>query len=73
MSFNLFILFLAALGLHCCVKAHSNCNEQGLFSGCGVQAPHCGGFSCGAQALGTLASIAQHVDSFVVVHGLSLP
>ena len=30
--FNLFILFLflAALGLHCCTRAFSSCNEQGL-------------------------------------------
>ena len=26
----LFILFLAALGLRCCVWAFSSCNEQGL-------------------------------------------
>ena len=28
--FNLFILFLAALGLHCCAQAFSSCSEQGL-------------------------------------------
>ena len=27
---NLFILFLAALGLHCCVQAFSSCCERGL-------------------------------------------
>ena len=27
---NLFILFLAALGLHCCVWAFSSCGEWGL-------------------------------------------
>ena len=26
----LFNLFLAALGLHCCVQAFSSCGEQGL-------------------------------------------
>ena len=26
----LFILFLAMLGLHCCVRAFSSCGEQGL-------------------------------------------
>ena len=37
-------LFLAALGLHCCMQA---------FSSCGAQVSHCSGFSCfGAQALG---------------------
>ena len=29
--FNLF-LFLAALGLHCCVRAFSSCGERGLLS-----------------------------------------
>ena len=37
------ILFLAGLGLHCCVQA---------FSGCGAQASHCSGLSyCRAWAL----------------------
>ena len=27
---NLFILFLAALGLRCCVRAFSSCGERGL-------------------------------------------
>ena len=27
---NLFIYFLAALGLRCCVRAFSSCREQGL-------------------------------------------
>ena len=27
---NLFILFLAALGLHCCTQALSSCGEPGL-------------------------------------------
>ena len=27
--FFFFILFLAALGLHCCVRAFSSCGEQG--------------------------------------------
>ena len=30
----------------------SGCSKQGLLSGCGVQASHCSGFSCGARALG---------------------
>ena len=42
-------LFLAAPGLCCCAQA---------FSSCGTQPSHCGGFSCcGAQALGTWASV----------------
>ena len=28
--FILFILFLAALGLRCCVRAFSSCSERGL-------------------------------------------
>ena len=28
--FNLFILFLAALGLCCCARTFSSCGEQGL-------------------------------------------
>ena len=44
---NLFIFFLAVLGLHCCSWA---------FSRCSAQASHCHGFSCcRAQALGTWA------------------
>ena len=27
---NLFILFLAELGLHCCARAFSSCGERGL-------------------------------------------
>ena len=57
-------LFLSALGLLCCARAFSSCGERGLL-GYGAQASHCRGFSpCGAQALGTRASV-------VVAHGLS--
>ena len=55
---NLFylFLFLAVLGLRCCVRA---------FSSCGEQASHCGGLSCcRAWALGAWASV-------VVACGLS--
>ena len=52
------------LGLHCCVRAFSNCGEQGLYF-VAVRLFHCGGFSCcRAQALGTWASV-------VVARGLS--
>ena len=34
----LFILFLAALGLHCCVKAFSSSGERGLLYRWGVRA-----------------------------------
>ena len=57
-----FILFLAGLGLRCCARAFSSCDEWGR---CGVRASHCSGFSCcGAQVLGARASV-------VVAHGLS--
>ena len=53
-----FTLFLAVLGLHCCVRAFSNCGEQGLYSSL-----QCAGFSFQwllgrAQALGMQASVA---------------
>ena len=47
-------LFLAVLGLRCCMLAFPSCGEWGLLSSCGVQASHYGGFSCcGAPALGS--------------------
>ena len=55
---NLFILFLAVLGLRCCAWAFSSCGEWGLLFSCGARASHCGGFSCcGARALGVQASV----------------
>ena len=50
-------LSLAVLGLCCCTWAFSGCSEQGLLSSCRAWASHCGGFSCGAQAPGTRASV----------------
>ena len=48
-----YYLFLALLGLCCCMRAFSSCSEQGLFSSCGAWAPHCSGLPrCRAQALG---------------------
>ena len=61
-------LFLAVLGLRCCVRA---------FSCCGAWASHCSGFSCcGARPLGVWASVfvaprLQSADSVVVAYGLS--
>ena len=47
----LFILFLAALGLRCCVQAFLWLRRAGATLRCGARASHCGGFSCcGAQA-----------------------
>ena len=60
-------IYVAMLGLHCCVWAFSSCREQGLFSSCVAWASHCGGFSCcRAWALGAVASVA-------VTHWLSCP
>ena len=61
-------LFLSALGLHCFAWAFSSCGEQGLLSGCGAQCSHGGGFSCGAQVLGTWGSV---VVVLALEHGLS--
>ena len=56
---------MAVLGLHCCMQAFSSCGKWGVTLPCGEWAAHCGGFSCcGAQALGTWASV-------VVAHRLS--
>ena len=47
-----FFFFLAALSLHYCSKAFSNCSAWGLLSTCGAGVSHCGSFSCcRAQAL----------------------
>ena len=49
---------MAALGLHCCVRAFSSCGEPGATHRCGAWASHCGGFSCcGAWALDAWASV----------------
>ena len=55
--FNNFIyLFLAALGLHCCVRAFSSCGERGLlFAVHGLLIAVAS--LCGAQALGARASV----------------
>ena len=51
-----FYLFLAVLGLCCCVWPFSNCIDQGLLFSRGGWASHCVGFSfCRANALGQVA------------------
>ena len=46
------LIYLAVLGLHCCM-VFSSCTEWGLLSLWGVKASHCGGSPCcRAQALG---------------------
>ena len=57
-------LFLATLGLRCCVRAFSLVAASGGALRCSTRASRCGGFSCcGAWALGARASV-------VVVRGL---
>ena len=69
-----FYLFLAVLGLHCCLGAFSSCGEQGLLSSCSSWAFHCGGFSCcGTQAQGGRFQYLQYSGSVLVAHGLSCP
>ena len=56
---------MSALVLHCCMRAFSNCGEQGATLRCCVQASHRGGLSCcRARAPGARASV-------VVARGLS--
>ena len=51
-------LFLAALGLRCCVRAFLWLRRAGATLRCGARASHCGGFSCcGARPLGMRASL----------------
>ena len=61
---DLFILFLAVLGLCCCMRAYYSCRGQGLLSSCDTEASHCSGVSCEARALGVQVSV-------VAAHGLS--
>ena len=60
-------LFLAVLGLCCCVQAFSHWGEWGLLSGCGMWSSPCGGFSC------CKAENSRGVGSIVVAHQLSCP
>ena len=62
--FNLFLLFLAVLGLCCCMQASSSCSEWELLSNCGAQAPHYGSvFCCGARTLGYAGSSSHGARS----------
>ena len=70
-------LFLAVLGLRCCLGVFSSCGEWGLLSGCSERASHCDGFSyCRAQALGMQSSVTavpapSSCSSRAVEHRLS--
>ena len=49
---------MGALGPFAVHGLFSSCGEGGVRSSCGAQTSHYGGFSCGAQALGTWVSVA---------------
>ena len=55
--FFLIYLFLAALGLHCCVRAFSSCGEQGLLLVAVRGLLIVVASRCGARALGMRASV----------------
>ena len=57
--FLFFFFFLSLLGLGCCA-GFLWLQPVGATLHCGARASHCGGFSCcGAQALGTWASVVE--------------
>ena len=51
----IYLLIFGYTGSSLLHRLFSRLGEQGLLSSCGARASHCGGFSCGAQALGFLA------------------
>ena len=61
---DLFIYFLAVVGLCCHMQAFSSWDERGLLSSCGAWVSYCGGFSC-------CRAWALDVGSEVVAHRLS--
>ena len=75
---NKFIyLFLAALGLRCCLWAFSSCGKRGATHRCGARASHCGGFlCCRARVLGMQVSVVVacglgSCESWALEHRLS--
>ena len=63
---------IAGPGLRCFPRVFSSC-EQGLLFSCGARASHCSGFSCGARAPGTWASVtAGHRLSCCMAYGIFL-
>ena len=64
----LFYLFLAALGLGCCIGFFLQLQQAGVTVGCSVRAFHCRGFSC-CRALVQLRLPALETGSIVVAHG----
>ena len=56
--------FFGCAGSSLLCRLFSSCGDEQPLSSCGAWASHCGGFSCGAQALGRVGfSSASHVFS----------
>ena len=70
--FNFIHLFLAALGLHCCLRAFSRCGERELLSSC-AQAPRGGGFSCWQSTCSGACRLQYECGFSGVAHGPSCP
>ena len=69
------VIFLAVLGLRCCVQAFSSGGKWGLLSSCSARASHDSGFSCCKHRLrGVRASVAgaQEFSRFVAC-GILVP
>ena len=45
-----------------------SCGKWGLLSSCGVRGSHCSGFSCGSQAVATLAQLVVSLGLAVPLH-----
>ena len=69
--FMFMYLFLAVLGLHCCMEAFSSCGEQWLLlvAACGLLIAVASLAERGLLVQG----FQQHTGSVVVMHGLSCP
>ena len=63
---------LAVFGLRCCARAFFSCSERGLlFVAVHMLLIVVACLCYGARALGVWASVAWHMGSVVVAHGLS--
>ena len=66
-------LFLAALGLRCCLRAFSRRGERKLLSSCGAQAPRGSGFSCWQSTCSGARRLQCECGFSGVAHGPSCP
>ena len=53
--FFFFLIYFCCTGSSLLRRLFSSYSEQGLLSSCNTQASHCGGLSCGVQALVSVA------------------